>query len=62
MRWEDGEGGGRSRTYPDEDTLALEVDIGDGELIGERHVVGSCALELCNKQVRNVFKESGVKG
>lgn len=27
-------------TYPDQDTLALEVDVGDGELAGERHVCG----------------------
>jgi hypothetical protein len=25
-------------TYSDEDTLALEVDIADGKLVGERHV------------------------
>jgi hypothetical protein len=24
-------------TYTDEDTLALQVDVGDGELVGERH-------------------------
>lgn len=23
--------------YPDQDTLALEVDISNGELVGERH-------------------------
>lgn len=26
------------QTYADEDTLALDVDVGDGELVGERHV------------------------
>jgi hypothetical protein len=25
-------------TYSDEDTLALEVDVADGKLVGERHV------------------------
>ena len=24
-------------TYTDQDALALEVDVGDGELVGERH-------------------------
>lgn len=24
-------------TYPDQDTLVLEVDIGDSELVGKRH-------------------------
>jgi len=28
---------GVSGTYTDQDTLVLEVDIGDGELVGERH-------------------------
>lgn len=27
----------RGITYTDQDTLVLEVDIGDGELVGERH-------------------------
>jgi len=26
------------QTYPDENPLALDVDVGDGELVGERHV------------------------
>ena len=26
-------------TYPYEDSLALEVDVGNGELVGERHCV-----------------------
>lgn len=25
-------------TYSDQDTLVLEVDVGDAELVGERHV------------------------
>lgn len=25
-------------TYPDQDALALQVDISDGELAGQRHV------------------------
>jgi hypothetical protein len=24
-------------THPDQDTLVLEVDVSDGELVGERH-------------------------
>lgn len=28
---------GATTTYPDQDTLVLEVDIGDSELVGERH-------------------------
>ena len=27
-------------TYTDQDALALEVDVGDGELVGERHGCG----------------------
>ena len=29
------------RSYADEHPLALEVDVGDGELVGERHDGGS---------------------
>lgn len=29
-------------TYPYEDFLALQVDVGDGELVGERHCVEGC--------------------
>jgi hypothetical protein len=32
------------QAYSDEDTLALQVDIRNGELVGERHVEG--ALEV----------------
>lgn len=28
------------KAYPDQDPLALQVDIGDGELAGQRHVCG----------------------
>lgn len=27
-------------TYTDEDTLVLDVDVGDSKLVGERHVDG----------------------
>jgi hypothetical protein len=30
--------GDDTATYTDKDALALEVDLGDGELVGERHV------------------------
>lgn len=29
---------GRSWTHPNEDSLVLEVDVGDSELVRERHV------------------------
>lgn len=29
--------GGAGEAYTDEDALALEVDVLDGELVGERH-------------------------
>jgi hypothetical protein len=31
------EGIGLEGSYANEDPLALEVDVGDGELVGERH-------------------------
>lgn len=30
-------------TYPYEDSLALQIDVGDSEFVGERH----CAKKLC---------------
>lgn len=27
-------------TYPDQDPLVLEVEVSDGQLVGERHVCG----------------------
>jgi hypothetical protein len=33
-------------TYPDQDPLALEVNIGDGELVGERHGCNVSALMM----------------
>lgn len=38
---------GRFRTHPDEDALALQVDIGDGELARQRH--GVCWFEGAKK-------------
>ena len=36
----------QGRAYPDEDPLAVEVDVRDGELAGKRHVdVWECKFE-----------------
>jgi hypothetical protein len=41
------------RTHSDEDTLVLEIDVGDGELAGERHdcecvlIVGRSVVCFC---------------
>ena len=32
-------------TYSDQDSLALEINVGNGELIGERHVGDVSALQ-----------------
>jgi hypothetical protein len=29
--------GGMGDAYPDQDALVLDIDVGDGELVGERH-------------------------
>lgn len=35
--------GGAIRTHPDQDPLALDVDVSDGQLAGERHFGGKLA-------------------
>lgn len=32
---------GATRTHPNEDSLALDVDVGDGKLVRQRHVGGT---------------------
>ena len=42
------------QTYPDQDTLVLEVDVSDGELVGERHCreSGGVSFEYCLREER----------
>jgi hypothetical protein len=38
--------GGGLGTYTDQDTLVLEVAVGDGELVGERHFVWESVMSV----------------
>jgi hypothetical protein len=38
--------------YADEHPLALEVDVGDGELVGERHDCGGGCVCVWSRKVR----------
>jgi hypothetical protein len=41
--------------YANEHPLALEVDVGDGELVGERHDCGGDCMCVWSRKVRAVI-------